>query len=99
MWRAQPQPAVSPSTRAAQRPDLPGERGGEVLFAAADVEEAVHVAFGEALALGGIGRLPQAVLVFLDRQAGDDHGAAAAVAQAKAELHVCDAVEAKARVE
>src|SRR5690348_7340245 len=71
----------------------------QVLAAAPPIEEAVHVAFGKAIALARIGRLPQAVLVLLDGQTPHHHGASAPVAQAEAELHVGDAVEAEPRVE
>src|SRR6266513_2032216 len=63
----------------------------QVLSVAPAVEEAVHVALRQPLALRGLGRLPQAVLVLDDRQPLQRQRLAPAVPQAEAELHVGDA--------
>src|SRR5438105_14825846 len=84
----------------------PHKWGGQLLLSDQEVfpvppavEEAVHVAFRQAVALGRVGRLPEPVLVLDDRQAADGHRPAAAVPESKAELDVGHAVEAEPRVE
>src|SRR5690349_19211042 len=71
----------------------------EVLAIAPSIEEAVGVAPGQSLALGRFGRLPQAVLVALDRQARNDNRTPTTIAEPEAELHVRHPVEAELRVE
>src|SRR5205809_2591853 len=71
----------------------------QVLSVAPAVKEAVHVALRQPLALRGLGRLPQAMLVLDDRQPLQRQRLAATVPQAEAELHVGDAVEAEPRIE
>src|SRR6266852_7417149 len=63
------------------------------------IQEPVQVSARQPVALGRLGRLPQAVPVLHHRQVRNDNGAAPAVAQAEAELDVGDAVEAELRIE
>src|SRR6266853_4788758 len=63
------------------------------------IQEPVQVAARQPVALSRLGRLPHAVLMLHQRQVRHDNGAAPAVAQAKAELDVRDAIEAELRIE
>src|SRR5260370_41397065 len=71
----------------------------EVGSLAPPIEEAVHVSLRQALSLLGIGRLPQPMLVFLERQVRHHQGTTASIPQPEAELDGGDPIELKPRVE
>src|SRR5216683_611180 len=63
------------------------------------IQEPVQVSARQTVALGRLGRLPQAVLMLHHRQVRYDYGAAPVVAKAEAEVDVRDAIEAELRIE
>src|SRR5216684_3442509 len=63
------------------------------------IQEPVQVSARQPVALGRLGRLPQAVLMLHHRQVRYHNGAASAVTQAEAELDVGDAIKAELRIE
>src|SRR5258708_18972761 len=71
----------------------------EVGSLAPPIEEAVHVSLRQALSLLGIGRLPQPMLVFLERQVPPHQGTTASIPPPDAEPRVGDPIELKPRVE